>query len=145
MDNYGEYLKKINDSGYLKNFYFNYFTSNALTKCKIIYEKKSIGDKYTTVTEGRKSSPDQSFIEPEFNDDITNDNYYISGNKSTDLYNSRTAKKDNDKEISDFPRKSKTNKLKSNTITKRRIKGYDKEELDEIERIKLFGDNNDNN
>ena len=62
MEHYDEYLKKINDSGYFKSFYFNYFTikNNAPERTRT-YDSHKI----TTTTEGIKST--QSEGENDFN------------------------------------------------------------------------------
>ena len=140
MDNYDEYLKKINDSGYFKNFYFNYFNFCAITKCKIIYEKTSIGHKYTTVTEGVKSSHQSE----NDNDDATVAKDNISYSIASGLNNSDPNHTNKEKESS-FIRKSKTNYPKSNSLLKRKIIGYEKEKMNDIKKTKLFREYNDEN
>ena len=140
MDNYDIYLKKINDSGFFKNFYFNFFNLNSIAKCKVVYEKTSLGHKYTTATEALKSYFNESEIKQEYND-ISIDNNNISYNKTTEINNSIT-NKNNIKDESHFPKKSKTNNIKSNTTLKRRIIGYDKNKLNEMKIENLFGEFN---
>ena len=54
MEHYDEYLKKINDSGYFKNFYYNYFTIKNNTQERA---RTSNSHKITcTTTEGFKST-----------------------------------------------------------------------------------------
>ena len=144
MDNYDEYLKKINDSGYFKNFYFNYFNFCTITKCKIIYEKTSIGHKYTTVTEGVKSS-NQSEIDNE-NNDFTLVKNNLSESITSGLNNSGRNKinKEGESDV-DIIRKSKTNYIKSNSILKRKIIGYEKNQMNHIKKNPPFGEFDDDN
>ena len=137
MDNYDQCLKKINDSGYFKNFYFNYFSFIPITKCKSIYEKIFIGPKHTTVSEGIKSLN---------HSDIDNslDKNNLSYNITSGINHSELNKTSKEDETS-FIRKSKTNKIKSNTILKRKIIGYEKAQMNEFKKINLFGEHDNYN
>ena len=116
LENYDIYLKKINNSGFFDNFYFNYHTCNTITKCKVIYEKESDIHKFTISTDERKTSPDQSEVELENNDISMENRNNISFNLNSELYNPE----------SNFPRKSKTNYIKSNRVLRRRIIGFER-------------------
>ena len=127
MDNYDEYLKKINDSGFFDNFYYNYYTLNTITKCKVIYEKSNAMQKYTISTDERKTSPNQSEVILENNDISMENKNNISFNINSELYNSEIDKnKSYIENKSDFPRKSKTKFIRSNKALRRRIIGYEK-------------------
>ena len=148
-EKYDIYLAKINDSGIFNNFYYNYFTFNVITKCKIIYEKSSNSPKITSISEGKKSNLSENEIEPESNNDkVDSDNNNISNNnnKTTEI-NNYEANKTDIKNETDFPRKSKTNKIKANTTLKRRIIGHEKNKLNEMKISNLFAEfgENDNN
>ena len=142
MDNYDEYLKKVNESNFFKNYYYNYYNACAITKCKSFYEKTSIGHKYTTVTEGVKSSLYQSEVDHENNDITLENNNNITYNLPCPLNNSEPNKNKKEEESDDYPRKTKTNYIKSNSTLKRRIIGYDIQKMDKITRNKLFGEKN---
>ena len=151
MDNYEECLKKINDSGYFKNFYFNYFRN---IKNKIIHEKTSISPKFTSATEGIKSNHTQSDGEQDYNYTIlgNNNNNVISFVKTTSINNfenNSESKKKNLEFESEFPKKSTAN-YKINTTLKKRIINYGKDHLSEFNQINLLrkydvNDENDNN
>ena len=151
MDNYEECLKKINDSGYFKNFYFNYFRN---IKNKIIHEKTSISHKFTSATEGIKSNHTQSDGEQDYNYTIlgNNNNNDISFVKTTSINNfenNSESKKKNLEFESEFPKKSTAN-YKINTTLKKRIINYGKDHLSEFNQINLLrkydvNDENDNN
>jgi hypothetical protein len=146
MEHYEENLKKINDLGYFKYFYFNYYSNINKTKSKLIHEKTSISHKYTTVTEGMKSTPTQSEGDPESNDISIGNNNNISLIKSISIQNfqnnSELTKK-NGQTDSDFPKKSKTNYIKSTSILKKRII-YDKGQLIEMNKSDLSKDKEEN-
>ena len=134
MEHYEENLKKINDSGYFKHFYFNYYSNINISKTKLIHEKTSISHKYTTVTEGMKSTPTQSEGDPESNDISIGNNNNISLIKSISIQNfenNSDLNKKNGQTDSDFPKKSKTNYIKSTSLLKKRII-YDKGQFHEM-------------
>jgi serum/glucocorticoid-regulated kinase 2 len=139
MEHYEENLKKINDSGYFKHFYFNYYSNINITKTKLIHEKTSISHKYTTVTEGMKSTPTQSEGDPESNDISIGNNNNISLIKSISIQNfenNSDLNKKNGQTDSDFPKKSKTNYIKSTSLLKKRII-YDKGQFHEVNKSNL--------
>ena len=139
MDNYDVYLKKINNSGYFNNYFFNYYALNTITKCKVIYDKSNIGHNLTTPTERRKTSSNQSDVDLENNDISMENKKNISFNISSELYNSENDKnKSSIENESNFPRKSKTNYIKSNRILKRKIIGYEKRKMSENDKDKSF-------
>ena len=145
MDNYDKYLKKVNESGFFKNYYYNYYSFSVITKCKSIYEKTSIGHKYTTATEGVKSSFYQSEVDHGNNDITLENNNNISYNLPCPLNNSEPNKNNKEEESDEYPRKSRTNYIKSNTTLKRRIIGYDKQKMDKIKKNKLFSEKDEEN
>ena len=158
MENYEECLKKINDSGYFKNFYFNYLSSINIAKSKIIHEKTSISHRFTSATEGIKSNPTQSDGDQDFNFISIGNNNNISFLKTTGinnnvLENNSDSNKKNLLTDSGLPKKSKTNYFKSNITIKKRIINYEKDHSSEINHINLFkefdnddnGNNNENN
>ena len=145
MDNYDKYLKKVNESGFFKNYYYNYYSFSVITKCKSIYEKTSIGHKYTTATEGVKSSFYQSEVDHGNNDITLENNNNISYNLPCPLNNSEPNKNNKEEESDEYPRKSRTNYIKSNTTLKRRIIGYDKQKMDKIKKNKLFSEKDEDN
>ena len=145
MDNYDKYLKKVNESGFFKNYYYNYYSFSVITKCKSIYEKTSIGHKYTTATEGVKSSFYQSEVDHGNNDITLENNNNISYNLPCPLNNSEPNKNNKEEESDEYPRKSRTNYIKSNTTLKRRIIGYHKQKMDKIKKNKLFSEKDEDN
>ena len=134
VDNYDECLKKINNSGYFKNFYFNYFNICAITKCKAIYKnsKDQQGIKNSNQNESEYDNNDFTFCY---------DNIYINSTSGLKNFDSNKRNEENDL---DFIRKSKTNYNKSNLILKRIIKGYEKGESNDIKKIGIFGESDDN-
>ena len=139
IENYDAYLKRINCLGFFDNYYFNYYTINTITKCKVIYDKASIGYKYNISTDGKKSSPNKSEDELDNNDISMENKNNISLNINSELYNSEIDK--NNISIEDepnFPRKTKSNYIKSNRVLKRKIIAYEKRELNENKEDKSF-------
>ena len=132
---YDKYLKKINNSRYFKDFYFNcndnIIIKDIIIKDKFIKGRKSIpnmsNNKYMNVVQKRKSSPE---LEPQYNNIsmINNDN-----NNSRDLSlikkiiidnndNKNNKKTDSSKkDESDFQKKTKKNYIKANKVTKKNI------------------------
>ena len=143
MEHYEEYLKKINDSGYFKSFYFNYYT----IKNNNVREKTSISHKFTTTTEGIKST--QSEGENDLNNSIDKINRNISFYKSnshniSNFDNISEIKKVNTCSQSNFEKKFKFNIKAINnpntTIHKNKI--YEKQELNKFNKINLFNNFN---
>ena len=121
---YDKYLKKINNSRYLKDFYFN-CNDNIIIKDTFIKGRKSIpnmSNNNMNVVQKRKSSPE---FEPQYNNIsmINNDN-----NNSSDLSlikniiidnndNNNNKKTDSSKkDESDFQKKSKKKYIKANKV-----------------------------
>ena len=138
IEKYDEYLKRINDFGYFDNYYFNYYTLNTITKCKVIYEKASILQKYIISTDGRKSSPDQSEVELNNKEISKETKNNISFNINSE-FNSEIDKNESYIENEpNFPRKTKSSFIKSNRILKRKIIGFEKRELNDNKEDKSF-------
>ena len=138
MEHYDEYLKKINESGYFKSFYFNYFN---IKKSKTVHEKTSISHKFTSATEGFKST--QSEGEIDINDiSIGNINSNISYIKMISNNNLENTLVQNKKQInmdSNFGKKFNDD-MKSKTVSANKTRTYEKEKLDEFNRCSLFKD-----
>lgn len=64
-------------------------------------------------------------------------------NSTSGLKNFDSNKRNEENDL-DFIRKSKTNYNKSNLILKRIIKGYEKGESNDIKKIGIFGESDDN-
>ena len=95
--------------------------------------------KYNISTDGKKSSPNKSEDELDNNDISMENKNNISLNINSELYNSEIDK--NEISIEDepnFPRKTKSNYIKSNRVLKRKIIAYEKRELNENKQDKSF-------
>ena len=142
VDNYDECLNNINNSGYFRNFYFNSYSVCAITKCKTIYKKSNVLQQITIVKQEVKDS-NQNEIEDNNNED-TLENNNKPHNLTFGLTSSKRNKRNEENEF-EFIRKSKTNSNKSNSIIKRKIKGYEKEQTNDIKKILLLEKCDDNN
>ena len=103
LEHYDEFLKKINSAKLFKNFYFNSFTSNLITKSKSepIRERTSLSNKHTTVTEVNKNNislnesgeyiSDESLFE-------NNNNFILMKNSSDNIYMDKHKEKKNKEE-----------------------------------------------
>ena len=88
LEHYDEFLKRINNSELFKNFYFNYFSLNLISKSKSepIREKTSLSHKHTTVTEVNKNNISLNESGDYISDEslFENNNNYILMKKSSD-------------------------------------------------------------
>ena len=142
MDNYNECLNNINNSGYFKNFYFNYFNAYAITKFKIIHKKPNQGHQYITVAQEIEKSNQNGNEDEDGNNDVTVENKDITYNITSGLKNSKRNKKNkNKKNELDSSRKKKTSVKKSNTIVKRKRKINLFGEYDDINNDNVFNSN----
>ena len=141
MEHYDEYLKKINDSGYFKSFYFNYLN---LQKCKsLIHEKTTLSNKFTSGTDGFKTT--QSDGEIDYNNiSMGNANINISlvKHSSNNYFINNSEQKQKNIIIRNFGNKIKYN-IKSNTILTNKSSIYEKEQLSKFNRCNLFHNYND--
>ena len=134
MEHYDEYLKKINESGYFKSFYFNYFN---IKKSKTVHDKISISHKFTSATDGFKST--QSEGDVDINDiSIGNLNPNISYINNNLENNSDQNNKQNCNN-SNYAINYNIN-LKANTVLTRKSRTYEKDQLNKINKCKLFNE-----
>ena len=134
MEHYDEYLKKINESGYFKSFYFNYFN---IKKSKTVHEKISLSHKFTSATEGFKST--QSEGDVDINDiSIGNLNPNISYTNNNLENNSDQNKKQNSTD-SNYG-KNYNISLKANTVLTKKSRTYEKDQLNKFNKCKLFNE-----
>jgi serum/glucocorticoid-regulated kinase 2 len=147
MEHYEEYLKKINDSGYFKNFYFNYFN---IKQSKTL-EKTSNSLKNTSNTDGLKTS--RSEVENFLNNismrNVKRNISYIKIN-TNNLDNNDGQNKERISTESKVGKQYKI-KIKTNTILSNKSRIYEKQQLNKFNRALLFDynynidDNIDNN
>ena len=147
MEHYEEYLKKINDSGYFKNFYFNYFN---IKQSKTL-EKTSNSLKNTSNTDGLKTS--RSEVENFLNNismrNVKRNISYIKIN-TNNLDNNDGQNKEHISTESKVGKQYKI-KIKTNTILSNKSRIYEKQQLNKFNRALLFDynynidDNIDNN
>ena len=103
LEHYDEFLKKINSAKLFKNFYFNSFTSNLLTKSKSepIRERTSLSNKHTTVTEVNKNNislnESGEYISGESLFE-NNNNFILMKNSSDNIYMDKHKEKKNKEE-----------------------------------------------
>ena len=134
MEHYEEYLKKINDSGYFKSFYFNYF--NIKQSKKNVLEKTSNSNKNTSNTEGLQTS--RSDIENDFNNiilgNVKRNISYIKIN-TNNLDDNPGQNKDH---ISTDSNIGKHYKIKANSILSNKCGIYEKKQINKFNRALLF-------
>ena len=137
MEHYEEYLKKINDSGYFKSFYFNYFN---IKQSKNLVEKASNSHKNTSNTEGLRTS--RSDIENDFNISFGNVKRNISYIKinSNNLDNNFGKNKEYISTESNIGKEYKI-KIKTNTILSNKGSIYEKPQSYKFNRALLFVNN----
>ena len=138
MEHYDEYLKKINDSGYFKSFYFNYFS---IKKSKTMHEKNSgshISHKISSPIEGFKTAQSEGEIEIiDINMGTLNPNIsYVNSNMDDISGNNNKKQICTDLNIA---KNCKIN-IKANTALPKKSKCYEKEQLDEFNKSNLFED-----
>ena len=147
MEHYDEYLKKINDSGYFKSFYFNYFTikNNAPERTKTCDSHK-----ITTTTEGIKST--KSEVENDCNNistDKINRNTFLFKSNANNIKNLDNISEINNECACTETKYGKKMKFKikavTNTIAKNENNIYEKKKLKEFIKINLFNKYNKNN
>ena len=137
VKNYDKYLKKINNSRYFKDFYFNCYNNNII-KNTIIKGRNSMPNmpnKYTNVIERRKSTPNVSELDLEYNDiSIANNDHNNNNNVEISFLktitfsniedNDNDNKSDPNKEEiepgSNFTKNTKANYIKSNNVLQKR-------------------------
>ena len=138
MEHYEEYLKKINDSGYFKSFYFNYFN---IIQSKNTLEKTSNSHKNTSNTEGFKTT--RSDLENDFNNSIfgnvKRNISYIKIN-TNNLDNNSGQNKDPISTDSNIGKQYKI-KVKANTILLNKTRIHEKEQINKFNRALLFDNN----
>ena len=144
MEHYDEYLKKINDSGYFKSFYFNYF--NIKKSKSMIHDKTSTSHKFTSATDGLKST--QSDGEIEYNNlsigNVNNDLSFVKISSNNNYGNNTEQNKK--KIIIESNNEKKYNfSIKANTVLANKSKTYEKEQLYEFNKCNLFKNYNDDN
>ena len=132
MEHYDEYLKKVNDSGYFKSFYFNCFS---IKKSKTMHEKTSISHKISSPIEGFKTAQSEEEIDIIDINMATPNISYLNSHIDDNIGNN---KKQNCTDIN-FSKNCITN-LKANTALPKKSKCYEKDKLNDFNRYKLFED-----
>ena len=142
MEHYDEYLKRINDSGYFKSFYFNFFN---LKKCKsMIHEKTTLSHKITSATDGFKSTQSDGEIDNNISIGNANINISLVKLKSNNYFVNNSEQKKKNIILRNYENKIKYN-IKENTILTNKSNIYEKEQLSEFKKYNLFHNyNNDN-
>ena len=142
MEHYDEYLKKVNETGFFKDFYFNYF---AVEKLKSSQEKSNISNKNTSYTDGFKNTQSEEDLEIEGKNECNNIsmvnphhhlNYFKMNSKSTNLENNSEQFQNNNCTFINERKKFKIN-IKSSTNISNTNKIYEEEELKDINKSNL--------
>ena len=139
MEHYNEFLKKVNDSGYFKSFYFNYLN---IQNSKTVHVKTTLSHKLTSATEAFKT--EENYLN---NISLSNANNKISGNKINTISNSEDISELNKNRLYSTSNIRKNLKIiiKPNNMLNNKNKFYKKYETNSIIKCNYLNDNNFDN
>ena len=141
MEHYDEYLKKINDSGYFKNFYFNYLQ---IKHTKTMNDKTTnFSIKVTSPTEGAKTTQYEVLDENENKSDHSNLNLSLYKGISNNSF----VNNDEQNKSENINNNERTNNfdIKGSPAFINKSKTFEKEKLKQFYRSNLFQNYDDDN